>query len=222
MDNRGAERDERIWRRFGSNHEKPCKRPECATCAMWECQMADECQWDFSLGRRRDPQGGHATSGGGVTPDQREVPVHCVAWEFENPKDATEAMDMIEALLPKEMLDRGFLSMAPEVASNADLLSALRTARDRLAMMLRPDDPRNDDAYCLVDDTIRRVEPGAARAVRGDVSERNFDERPYTPDEQRVADWLSVRCPNIGTGNDPIGFLLASFGLVLANREKEH
>lgn len=44
------------------------------------------------------------------------------------------------------------------VNAHDDLLSALRTARDRLALMLRPDDPRNDDAFRLVDDTIKRVE----------------------------------------------------------------
>lgn len=27
-----------------------------AGVAVWECQMANECQWDFALGRRRDPR----------------------------------------------------------------------------------------------------------------------------------------------------------------------
>ena len=31
-------------RRFGESHEKPCKRPTVLTCALWECQHANECQ----------------------------------------------------------------------------------------------------------------------------------------------------------------------------------
>jgi hypothetical protein len=31
-------------RRFGSDHDKTCKRPEVRTCALWECQIANECQ----------------------------------------------------------------------------------------------------------------------------------------------------------------------------------
>jgi len=40
---------------------------------------------------------------------------------------------------------------------------------------------------------------------------RNFDEKPYTPDEQRVVKYL-VELTNgtIGGGDDPIGFLIAS------------
>lgn len=33
-----------IKRRFGPEHEKPCKNPSTATCALWECQKANECQ----------------------------------------------------------------------------------------------------------------------------------------------------------------------------------
>lgn len=34
-----------IWRRrFGSDHVWPCRRPGVTTCALWECQKADECQ----------------------------------------------------------------------------------------------------------------------------------------------------------------------------------
>jgi hypothetical protein len=45
--------DEIVWRRFGSSHEKPCKRPSTITCAMWECQKANECQWNFATGERK-------------------------------------------------------------------------------------------------------------------------------------------------------------------------
>lgn len=35
---------------------------------------------------------------------------------------------------------------------------------------------------------------------------------PYSPDEQRVADWLVARTQGqVGAGDDPIGFVLASY-----------
>ena len=33
-----------VKRRFGKLHEKPCKRPSVLTCAMPECQYANECR----------------------------------------------------------------------------------------------------------------------------------------------------------------------------------
>jgi GTP-dependent phosphoenolpyruvate carboxykinase len=37
-------------------------------------------------------------------------------------------------------------------------------------------------------------------------------ETPYSPDQQRVAEWLVNRMNNqVGAGDDPIGFLLASY-----------
>ena len=37
-------------------------------------------------------------------------------------------------------------------------------------------------------------------------------ETPYSPDAQRVADWLMNRTQHqVGAGDDPIGFLLASY-----------
>jgi hypothetical protein len=48
-------RDEISRRRFGSDHEKPCKRPSIMTCAMWECQHANQCQWDEATQRRIEP-----------------------------------------------------------------------------------------------------------------------------------------------------------------------
>ncbi len=38
--------DEIAWRRFGRDHAKPCKNPDTLTCALWECQKANECQAD--------------------------------------------------------------------------------------------------------------------------------------------------------------------------------
>jgi hypothetical protein len=33
-----------VMRRFGRNHEKACNRPDVLTCALLECQSANECQ----------------------------------------------------------------------------------------------------------------------------------------------------------------------------------
>ena len=37
---------------------------------------------------------------------------------------------------------------------------------------------------------------------------------PYSKDEQRVIDWLRSKVPDIGAGEDPIGFLMASYDLI--------
>jgi len=41
------------------------------------------------------------------------------------------------------------------------------------------------------------------------ADERNFEERPYTEDEERVARFLSDDV-GLGGGDDPIGFVIAS------------
>ena len=46
--------------------------------------------------------------------------------------------------------------------------------------------------------------------------ERDFDKNPYTPDEARVVAFLSDR--GVGGGDDPIGFLLASYEMVIIQR----
>ena len=38
--------DNPVWRRFGRNHEKPCRNPDVLTCALPRCQYAGECQDD--------------------------------------------------------------------------------------------------------------------------------------------------------------------------------
>lgn len=38
---------------------------------------------------------------------------------------------------------------------------------------------------------------------------RDLDKNPYTPEEQRVAEYL-VKLSGIGAGSDPIGFLIAA------------
>ena len=48
------------------------------------------------------------------------------------------------------------------------------------------------------------------------VGERDFDKRPYSPDEARVAAFLAER--GVGGGDDPIGFILVSYALVIEER----
>lgn len=43
---------------------------------------------------------------------------------------------------------------------------------------------------------------------------RNFDTHPYSLDERRVVAWIQKRAPDIGGGDDPIGFLLVSYELL--------
>lgn len=53
------------------------------------------------------------------------------------------------------------------------------------------------------------------------MTERDFTERPYTADEQRVADHIAKQCAStIGGGDDPIGFILAAHGYATAERNK--
>lgn len=33
-------------RRFGRDHGDPCIKADCITCALWQCQVAGECQWN--------------------------------------------------------------------------------------------------------------------------------------------------------------------------------
>jgi hypothetical protein len=40
--------------------------------------------------------------------------------------------------------------------------------------------------------------------------ERDFDTKPYTADERKVVDYLTRLTPDIGAGDDPITFLIAS------------
>ena len=43
---------------------------------------------------------------------------------------------------------------------------------------------------------------------------------PYSPAEQRVVDWLHKKVPDVGAGNDPIGFLLASYDLIQEDKRR--
>jgi hypothetical protein len=47
-------------------------------------------------------------------------------------------------------------------------------------------------------------------------SGRDLDVAPYTEDERRVVAYLKECMPDIGAGDDPIGFLLASHAALIA------
>lgn len=51
------------------------------------------------------------------------------------------------------------------------------------------------------------------------MTERDFEKNPYSADERRVAAWI---CENLGVGggDDPIGFLLASWEFSRRGRER--
>lgn len=49
----------------------------------------------------------------------------------------------------------------------------------------------------------------------GKMKERNFSLNPYTPDEQKVVRYLHQIMPDIGAGDDPIQFLIASHAMLI-------
>lgn len=53
------------------------------------------------------------------------------------------------------------------------------------------------------------------------LEDRDFNEKPYTPDELRVVDYISqITDGMIGAGSDPIGFLLASHNSISQQRRE--
>lgn len=53
--------------------------------------------------------------------------------------------------------------------------------------------------------------------------DRDFEKNPYSKDEQRVCDFLQTIAPDVGCGDDPIGFLIASYHyLIIQRKEEEH
>jgi hypothetical protein len=53
------------------------------------------------------------------------------------------------------------------------------------------------------------------------LEERDLNEKPYTADEKRVADYIVALTDGaIGAGSDPIGFLLASHNYIQQQRHK--
>ena len=53
-----------------------------------------------------------------------------------------------------------------------------------------------------------------------DLIERDLDERPYTADERRIGEFIdTLTNGDLGWGNDPIGFLLASYSALAEERK---
>jgi Protein of unknown function (DUF551) len=50
------------------------------------------------------------------------------------------------------------------------------------------------------------------------MNERDFDTKPYTPDERRVCEYLQQIVPDIGCGDDPVGFIIASHAFPISSR----
>lgn len=44
--------------------------------------------------------------------------------------------------------------------------------------------------------------------------DRDLDVNPYSADERRVVEWMHNRTHDIGGGDDPVGFLLASYEMI--------
>ena len=51
---------------------------------------------------------------------------------------------------------------------------------------------------------------------------RDFDDRPYSGDEKRIVEYLHVLSPDIGGGDDPIGFLIASHQSLIRELLTQH
>lgn len=55
-----------------------------------------------------------------------------------------------------------------------------------------------------------------------DATERDFEAKPYTPDEARVAEYLfELTNGNVGAGDDPIGFLIASHRVLRSLKDSQ-
>lgn len=54
------------------------------------------------------------------------------------------------------------------------------------------------------------------------MEDRDMAAKPYTPDEQRVVDYIiSITDGKVGAGDDPIGFLIASHAYTMRERVAE-
>lgn len=53
------------------------------------------------------------------------------------------------------------------------------------------------------------------------LEDRDLHEKPYTPDEKRVADYITGLTDGaVGAGSDPITFLIASHGYIVSQRHE--
>lgn len=85
-------------------------------------------------------------------------------------------------------------------------------ARKNVAGRPKWEDLNPSDPY---DMGMRAAAFAQARALHPDLA------RPYSPDEQRVCDYLQeVTDGSIGCGDDPIGFLIASHAAVVRELRK--
>lgn len=50
---------------------------------------------------------------------------------------------------------------------------------------------------------------------------RDFDKNPYSKEEGRVVAYLQLIAPDVGGGDDPIGFLLASHNYLIRERRAQ-
>jgi hypothetical protein len=54
------------------------------------------------------------------------------------------------------------------------------------------------------------------------IDERDFEANPYSEEERRVADYLvKLTSGQVGAGDDPIGFLMASHGFIIEQRRQQ-
>lgn len=67
-------------------------------------------------------------------------------------------------------------------------------------------------------DKIAELVFGPAREYVQPCAPRDFEAHPYDAQERRVAAFLTKTAPDIGTGDDPIGFLLASYAYTINQR----
>ena len=50
---------------------------------------------------------------------------------------------------------------------------------------------------------------------------RDFDEKPYTTEENRVAEYLSDILPDLGQIDDPMGLLLSSLSIMIDDKREQ-
>lgn len=50
---------------------------------------------------------------------------------------------------------------------------------------------------------------------------RDFDKQPYSKEEMRVVEYLQSVAPDVGAGDDPIGFILAAHNYLMRERRAQ-
>jgi hypothetical protein len=53
------------------------------------------------------------------------------------------------------------------------------------------------------------------------MTERDFKTNPYSHDELRVVGYLAKILPDVGAGDDPIAFLIASHNVIVDDRREQ-